>query len=77
MKLSKWDDYLIHQVVKPMDTLGTDDPNFMKRFSDHAHAGLMPFVEEILRTGKILRGGCPHELRRLNCSQPIEVRQPG
>lgn len=31
MKLSKWDDYLIHQVVRPMDTLGTDDPNFMER----------------------------------------------
>jgi hypothetical protein len=31
MKLAKWDDYLIHQVVKPMDMLGTDDPNFMDR----------------------------------------------
>ena len=31
MKLSRWDDYLIHQVARPMDTLGTDDPNFMDR----------------------------------------------
>jgi hypothetical protein len=31
MQLSKWDDYLIHQVVRPIATLGTDDPNFMDR----------------------------------------------
>lgn len=31
MKLSKWDDFLIHQVVKPMDMPGTDDLNFMDR----------------------------------------------
>jgi len=31
MKLTRWDDYLIHQVVRPMDTLGTEDPNFMDR----------------------------------------------
>jgi hypothetical protein len=31
MKISKWDDYLIHQVAKPIDTLGTDNPNFMDR----------------------------------------------
>jgi len=31
MKLSKWDDYLVHQIAEPMDTLGTESPNFMDR----------------------------------------------
>jgi len=31
VKISNWDDYLIHQVAKPFDTLGTDNPNFMDR----------------------------------------------
>lgn len=31
MSLSKFDDYLIHQVAQPMGTLGTTDPHFMDR----------------------------------------------
>jgi hypothetical protein len=31
MEISRWDDYLIHQIAKPIDTVGTHDENFMDR----------------------------------------------
>jgi hypothetical protein len=37
MQVSRWDDYLIHQIAQPIDTVGTHDENFMDRLWFMAH----------------------------------------
>jgi hypothetical protein len=39
MEISRWDDYLIHQIAKPIDTVGTHDENFMDRLWFMAYTG--------------------------------------
>jgi hypothetical protein len=39
MEISRWNDYLIHQIAKPIDTVGTHDENFMDRLWFMAYTG--------------------------------------
>ena len=46
MSVSKWDDYLLHQVAQPMDHLGTNSPHFMDRlwFMSYTDDGSMQLM---------------------------------
>lgn len=72
MHVSQFDDYLVHQIAKPIDTLGTGDENFMDRlwfmaYSDDGAlqmmAGLGAYPNKNLMDGFLL---VRHEGRQFN-----------